>query len=726
LGTSTLALTFRIFKGDHLIREERLAQGVIKVGKVPSAHLRIDDETVSRMHAIVEVTGRDVNIIDLGSTRGTFVNGQKINKAKLHTGDSILLGDSRVEVAIADAVHAEAVAAPARPAPVAAPVPPPMPRASGTGPVVTLQPPRPGSSPPIAIPPAAPVVLQVAPASSVDEVGGAKAVEVAAMLGDTVIGVKHCMDPRGGKVTRATWALAAGGLACLLASAIAFYASVGAAAENAAAFARHTRVLHRSAYSFRPHEVGGLVDAVAFGGLALGLAAMTLALVRARGERRSPFYRIGTAPGVEQPIEHAPSESFPLVAPSGDDFVFNYGPGIDGELIADGRSTPLAELVASGRVRPSATTPGAIEIPIPAMAKIRARAGQTTFLVSAVARPKRQATTTLGAALESRTVKYVVGSLATHLAIVFLLYQVDIAEAGVNVELTSREALPTLAKIFSTETMPQKQEEADPGTGESSNAEQAAGMKLPEGVAGDPQKQKPDGKLLVKDNKLDRQLSVEEAREAARTAGVLGSTLLRDSISSITSTLPISSGFDTDNQWGLVDGNSGAGRGTFGMGVNGDHRGGGCLAEPCGLVLAGAYGTIPGGRPGGGGYKLGSGGNGTLRTHVALAPTFSPPVISGEGIDKSIIKRYIKQRQSQISYCYEKELLAHPTIAGEVKIQFLISPTGVVQSSTGAGFDGAVAGCVANVIQTIAFPAIKSGTPVTVNYPFIFRTAGRG
>ena len=65
-------------------------------------------------------------------------------------------------------------------------------------------------------------------------------------------------------------------------------------------------------------------------------------------------------------------------------------------------------------------------------------------------------------------------------------------------------------------------------------------------------------------------------------------------------------------------------------------------------------------------------------------------------------------------------------IAGEVKIQFMISPTGVVQSSTGAGFDGTVAGCVANVIGTIAFPAIKSGTPVTVNYPFIFRTAGRG
>ena len=33
-------LTFRIFHGGTLVREETLALGVIKLGKVPSAHLR--------------------------------------------------------------------------------------------------------------------------------------------------------------------------------------------------------------------------------------------------------------------------------------------------------------------------------------------------------------------------------------------------------------------------------------------------------------------------------------------------------------------------------------------------------------------------------------------------------------------------------------------------------------------------------------------------------------
>src|SRR5689334_7107827 len=101
MAGAKVPLTFRIFKGDQLIREERLSLSVIKLGKVPSAHLKLDDETVSRMHAIIEVNGPgDVSIIDLGSTKGTFVNGQKVNKAKLQSGDTIVVGETRIELAI--------------------------------------------------------------------------------------------------------------------------------------------------------------------------------------------------------------------------------------------------------------------------------------------------------------------------------------------------------------------------------------------------------------------------------------------------------------------------------------------------------------------------------------------------------------------------------------------------------------------------------------------------
>src|SRR5580765_6401594 len=96
-------IKFEIYKGDALVREEVLTQDVIKVGKLASSHLRIDDESVSRMHAVIEINGPDdVQLIDLGSTRGTLVNGEKVTKARLTSGDEVTFGDVRVLVSFAD------------------------------------------------------------------------------------------------------------------------------------------------------------------------------------------------------------------------------------------------------------------------------------------------------------------------------------------------------------------------------------------------------------------------------------------------------------------------------------------------------------------------------------------------------------------------------------------------------------------------------------------------
>jgi hypothetical protein len=84
MANAPIPIKFQIFKGDQLVREETLNEPVIKIGKLASSHLRLEDETVSRMHAVVEVTGPgEIQLIDLGSTRGTTVNGERINKAIL-------------------------------------------------------------------------------------------------------------------------------------------------------------------------------------------------------------------------------------------------------------------------------------------------------------------------------------------------------------------------------------------------------------------------------------------------------------------------------------------------------------------------------------------------------------------------------------------------------------------------------------------------------------------
>ena len=78
---SAPTIQFKILKDGAVIREESLTQDVIKIGRMASSHLQIDDESISRMHAVIEMGAQgEINIIDLGSAEGTVVNGEKSTK----------------------------------------------------------------------------------------------------------------------------------------------------------------------------------------------------------------------------------------------------------------------------------------------------------------------------------------------------------------------------------------------------------------------------------------------------------------------------------------------------------------------------------------------------------------------------------------------------------------------------------------------------------------------
>jgi predicted component of type VI protein secretion system len=100
------------------------------------AGLTIEDEEISRRHAVVRPGDGDIEIEDLGSTNGTYVNGSRIEgPTRLAGGDTVKLGRSVLEVESARA--AATVAAPVPPAPAAsapAPTPtPPTPAAATAG-----------------------------------------------------------------------------------------------------------------------------------------------------------------------------------------------------------------------------------------------------------------------------------------------------------------------------------------------------------------------------------------------------------------------------------------------------------------------------------------------------------------------------------------------------------------------------------------------------------------
>jgi hypothetical protein len=60
------------------------------------------EDMVSRRHAKIIVSDEQIIIQDLGSTNGTFVNGEKIKRAKLNEGDRILIGTSIIKMVAAD------------------------------------------------------------------------------------------------------------------------------------------------------------------------------------------------------------------------------------------------------------------------------------------------------------------------------------------------------------------------------------------------------------------------------------------------------------------------------------------------------------------------------------------------------------------------------------------------------------------------------------------------
>jgi biopolymer transport protein ExbD len=190
-----------------------------------------------------------------------------------------------------------------------------------------------------------------------------------------------------------------------------------------------------------------------------------------------------------------------------------------------------------------------------------------------------------------------------------------------------------------------------------------------------------EGKMGAKDA---RQAAIDEARKA----GILGSTALE--AAGTASLSESSSGFGPAKRRDVP-------------------------------ALGEGYGTIGHGSGKGAGYGGGSQGR-NVRTAVPTVSIGQPT--TSANLDKVIIRRFIKRNIQKIQYCYEKQLLTKPSLAGTVNTHFFINQMGIVETSTATGVDPDVASCVADVIHEIEFPKPQGGGGVQVNYPFVFHVAG--
>ena len=270
----TVPLTIDVYKngpeGERLVGSETFNQDVVKIGTLQSAHLKLDDATVSKMHAVLDVASADdVGITDLSSI-GTTVNGSKISgRVRLQSGDVISLGATTLKIAVGDAVFDDALATQVSrgpegarstvmgmQVPVAAPTPAPIappiaatPFGSTPGPdafadrrtglrragavcrarlrharaladhrapadrgpqrtchPTSAKPPMPSRAP-------RPRQSQAArrDMSAIEVEDGSRAIEVVAMFEDAAIDVRHFTNPQAGEVTGATKAMFFGG-----------------------------------------------------------------------------------------------------------------------------------------------------------------------------------------------------------------------------------------------------------------------------------------------------------------------------------------------------------------------------------------------------------------------------------------------------------------------------------------------------------------------------------
>jgi pSer/pThr/pTyr-binding forkhead associated (FHA) protein len=69
-----------------------LQPGTTHVGRSFAAGVRLDDQSVSRRHAIIHQRPGGSRILDDRSANGTFVNGRRVTEAELVDGDVVVLG----------------------------------------------------------------------------------------------------------------------------------------------------------------------------------------------------------------------------------------------------------------------------------------------------------------------------------------------------------------------------------------------------------------------------------------------------------------------------------------------------------------------------------------------------------------------------------------------------------------------------------------------------------
>jgi len=644
-GKARVALTFALYQGEKLLRRETIEQDIVKVGKDPRSHLRVDDEAASRMHAVIEVVSpTDVTVIDLGNEPGTLVNGQRVNKCKLRASDQIQIAGTLIVLESAEGGGATAPAAAAPPVATAASNP-----FAGVNPFATAGPvganPFASSNPfgdATAEEPAAAFVAQAAP-----------------LVPTPGLGIEPPVD---GDLTGFTYSMVKSGP-----DVVPDDVEVAHAAAIEVMILWDSNVLH----------VSHLAPPRSF------------AVGEEMGEKEGVDYFI--------PGETLGAARAPIVASRGLGAALVILPRSRGYVDVPGQGkVSFADLISSGRARLSAEMGGAHEYELPAGAKARMEldGSALVFQVSAVNAGKRLPGGLL-ATMEPAAFLFTGLSFVFHLGLVAVFAFFMPNMSGDDSEAIDRDQIMMMQKLLNAEADREKEEEknkeTDPnptkdegGTGDRSKGE--------EGKMGNQNSKEANNKYGVKgpQNNPDTHLAKQAAIDEARTFGMIG---LLSSMSGGDPNAPTapwgrddSSGVDEKSARGNMFGDTiGDAFGTGGLGLTGTGEGGGGRGESIGL---GNFGGLGHGAGTGTGQGIGGGRGGIGGVHKPKAPSMREGVTSVNGrLPPEVIQRIVRQNFGRFRLCYENGMRQNPNLQGRVAVKFVIDRSGAVSLTTDGGSD---------------------------------------
>lgn len=87
----------RIFDGDNLLAVKQFQASQFVIGNQGEVDLKLEDVTVSAIHAMIELRDGEYHLCDLGSEAGTFKNGNAILDEVVSNGDELQIGKYRLE-----------------------------------------------------------------------------------------------------------------------------------------------------------------------------------------------------------------------------------------------------------------------------------------------------------------------------------------------------------------------------------------------------------------------------------------------------------------------------------------------------------------------------------------------------------------------------------------------------------------------------------------------------